>query len=577
MLQAVSHRGAVRDILSLGSCLLGVAHHADTPDAWLAEDGEWGCALTGHLDDAGAVAGRLGLDAAQSSPARIVLEAFRRHGPGAPNELRGLLAGAVWDGTQLHLFRDHLGLKTLFYRDAAQGLVAASEAKAVAAGAGIREEPDLAALRDILYGRTSDETGAALLGVSRLPKATVLTAGPAARATRTRYWQPERLLETARLDEDEITERFHELFGQAVRRALQGDDAVSLSGGIDSPAVAAYAAPGYAERTGRRLGALSAVFPDLPSVDESAYIELVAERLGMELHTYRPAGRSLDAMERWAALLDGPVPTVSVPELDENYCLARELGYRTLLTGELAEFVIDQRMHLLGHLLVHRRVRAARTLVRQQRRRGVRWSTIGRQAALPLVPGRVAAAVLDLTGASRGDRIPDWLDHREVNRTPYRDDLLPSPGRRWPAQQLAAFPGPGVTLEADEAVAAMHGVTVRRPFADVDLWEFFLSLRAEDKFPASGSKVLVRRLLRGRVPDEILDRRDKTVFNDHVVSHADYPVLRGLLSAPGVRIPGVRYDRLAQRLQAEDLGIYDVFWARDLASVHAFLRRWEDA
>src|SRR5262249_61932182 len=122
---------------------------------------------------------------------------------------------------------------------------------------------------------------------------------------------------------------------------------------------------------------------------------------------------------------------------------------------------------------------------------------------------------------------------------------------------------------------ALHGIDVRRPFADVDLWEFFLSLPAERKFPDSGSKALIKQLTRGRVPDEILDRRDKTVFNEHVLAHPDYDLLRRLLMAPGYRLPGVRYERLAERLRAEDLAPVDLFWVRDLASVHAFLRRWD--
>src|SRR4051812_5334674 len=80
----------------------------------------------------------------------------------------------------------------------------------------------------------------------------------------------------ARSTDAELEERFHQVFGHAVERALPGDDAVSLSGGVASPAGAGSAAPGYAKRGGRRLGALSGVFPDLPAVDESAFIELVA-------------------------------------------------------------------------------------------------------------------------------------------------------------------------------------------------------------------------------------------------------------------------------------------------------------
>ena len=105
---------------------------------------------------------------------------------------------------------------------------------------------------------------------------------------------------------------------------------MSLSGGIDSPAVAAFAAPGHEQRFGTSVGALSAVFPDLPSVDESGWISLVAEHLGMPLHTYRPQAKGLDDVQRWSDLLDCPTPIVSVPELDENYALARRLGHRSL-------------------------------------------------------------------------------------------------------------------------------------------------------------------------------------------------------------------------------------------------------
>ena len=47
----------------------------------------------------------------------------------------------------------------------------------------------------------------------------------------------------------------------------------------------------------------------------------------------------------------------------------------------------------------------------------------------------------------------------------------------------------------------------------------FLSLPAEAKHPDSNYKGLVRRLLRGRVPDEILDRTQKTVFNDSILKY----------------------------------------------------------
>jgi Asparagine synthase len=117
-------------------------------------------------------------------------------------------------------------------------------------------------------------------------------------------------------------------------------------------------------------------------------------------------------------------------------------------------------------------------------------------------------------------------------------------------------------------------VRTRRPWADVDLWEFFLSLPVETKFPDNESKTLVRRLLRGRVPTAILKRRDKTVFDESIMAHVDYQTLRRWLVQPEYRLTGVRYDLLEERLDRQSLDLSEFMWAKDLASVHAFLSLW---
>ena len=52
------------------------------------------------------------------------------------------------------------------------------------------------------------------------------------------------------------------------------------------------------------------------------------------------------------------------------------------------------------------------------------------------------------------------------------------------------------------------------------------------------------------------------MFNDHVMTQVDYPTLRRLLIHPKHRLPGVDYDRLAQRIQQQDFNRFDWFWAR---------------
>ena len=101
--------------------------------------------------------------------------------------------------------------------------------------------------------------------------------------------------------------------------------------------------------------------------------------------------------------------------------------------------------------------------------------------------------------------------------------------------------GPGVSVEAGAVCEGVNGVRVRRPWIDIDLWEFFLGLRAEQKFPEPRDKGLVRRILRGRIPDEVLDRTDKTLFTEAHLARVDYALLRRLLLGSEIRLEGIDY------------------------------------
>jgi asparagine synthase (glutamine-hydrolysing) len=474
----------------------------------------------------------------------------------------------VSDRERIMAFRDHLGFGPVFFGRDARGVRVASEAKQVVAGGGVVEEPDLDVCEEIYFQTYDEHTPSALRGVERLPKASVLQAdGSGARLRR--YWDPTDRFESARYGPEEIKERFDHLMGRAVARTLTGQDAVSLSGGIDSPAIAAYGAARHLEMAGRPLGGVSAVYPDFPAVDESKYTGLVANELGMPLHLYQQHARPLDRLDEWTRLTDGPVPTVSLPQYEEHYRVAHSLGYRGVLSGEFAEFVFDISTYLIPYLVWHGRWGAVARLLNDRRARGGSWASVLRSLANPFVPTRVTAY---RWARSRAD-VPMWLDRRRVNEAAVKS-IVPT-RERWAKVQLSPFSGVGLTMEADDVCQQLCGLVCRRPWADVDLWEFFLSLPAEVKFPDTRGKTLIRGLLRGRVPDPILDRRDKTYFDDSVRASIDYPTLRRWLTDPPHRLKGVRYDLLRERLDGETLELSEFRWAKDLASVHAFLSRWE--
>jgi asparagine synthase (glutamine-hydrolysing) len=347
---------------------------------------------------------------------------------------------------------------------------------------------------------------------------------------------------------------------------------VLLSGGLDSPAIAAYAAPEHQRRAGRPIGALSAVFPDLPAVDETGLITLTAERFGMALHTYRPTAKALDDVEAWSKRLGSPVPTLSIPEVYEAYTQTRALGYTNVLTGEFAELTYGKYPHLLSHLLWRGRfLTLARMIQSEHERTHASRRDLVKDALTGLLPGWWLNRQLVKRGQNSAEEIPSWARAGVYERELPRPDLNPPGWDRYRTLQLWGFDGCTVTMDADATTAAMAGVTIRRPFADVDLWEFFLGLPAEVKFPTQEWKSLARRALRGVIPDEILDRRKKTFFDSHVESQIDYPLLERLLARPSHRVRGTDYDDLLRRVRARDLTLADWLSVRELARVHAFL------
>jgi asparagine synthase (glutamine-hydrolysing) len=575
-LAAVPYAVPVVEMRRLGSCLMGIASQPDLPDGSISADGPLIAVLDGRLDNATDLQREFSTPAPGRTvtDADIVVAAFQKSGPTVVNRFRGAFAGAVSDGHSLWAFRDHIGFHAMFYRDDPGQFVAANEARSILVAAQLPEEPDLDVVENIFFGGQPGNIPAALKGASRLPQGVVLTTGEKPGVTLDKYWLPRDLLETGRFTADEARERFRWLLQQAVHRSVTGRDVLFLSGGLDSPAVAAYAAPEHVRRAGRPLGALSVVFPDLPEVDERSYIELVAQRHELPLHTYSTTARTLDDVEEWSRRLGTPVPTLSIPEVWEAYRASRELGYRNVLTGEFAELTYGKYPHQLAHLLLHGRFRALFTVMQAQHALGSSWPELVQSALTAFVPGRAINWLLALRWKNAMHLVPPWIERSRYNPWISRYDFLVPARERWRALQMYGTAGSTLTMEADATVAAMAGVTIRRPFADVDLWEFFLSLPAEVKYPVLQWKSLARDGLRGVIPDEIIDRKKKTLFDDHVMRQIDYATLERLLVKPRHRLRGVNYERLAERIARREMPFHEWIRARELARIHAFLSAW---
>ncbi|HEU5208095.1 MAG TPA: asparagine synthase-related protein [Longimicrobiales bacterium] len=560
MLETVPERGTRISVVRLADFALGLAEDDRRPDEGsICERDGWAAGVVGTVDNLQQLRG--------ASPAEAVLELIRSNGPQELNQLRGVFAAVVTDGRRAWAARDQLGTETLYYHVAGDRLLLVSEPKQLTAVPGVHLQPDLEIVEAIFYGENYEPDRSVYRNVGRVQMASYVE-WDATHLRVGRYWHPARLFETARLSPADIRDRFDELMSQAVRRTLRGDDAILLSGGIDSPAVAAYAGSRERQNGQRPVGAISGVYPKHPSVDETPLIQMLAKEFGLELHTYEPPPLSLKCLAHWVRTFDGPWSAWHPGLTEFSYQLAASLGYKVLLTGFFAENVADLHRGLVPYLVSRGRVRPAMKHLRYRRAIGTTREANARLVASTLLPRWVMARRRRRLPVAI---IPSWMDR---NRLAERDAAITvAPRNQWKTAQLGFLSGQHPSMEAFAKLQARWGIRARHPFSDVDLWEFFVSLPAQDKHPDGRGKALLRNVLRGRVPDVILTRR-KVVFNAFITDRIDYDSLRHWLIDPEVRIRGIDYPLLAERLTAQNMSMSEFMSAKDLATAHAFLAQW---
>ncbi|HEX2091258.1 MAG TPA: asparagine synthase-related protein [Longimicrobiaceae bacterium] len=491
----------------------GFAAAASTePDALrplLARRGALLAAGDVRLDNREEVAAWGGARAGEATDLELVLAAYAARGAECLEGILGDFGFAVWDGERrtLTAMRDPFGVKALFLTREGGALLLASHPDALAR----RGEYDEEWVADFLVGGSSDPGRTVWAGVEAVIPGEVLTWRDGT-LSRRRFWRAADFPPGETAEEGPATERFRELFGEAVRVRVEGGIPVwsELSGGLDSSSVVSVAQALAEAGRGPGIAGTVTVVETMGDGDERKYSDAVVRRWGV---------RNEQLVDYWAWQDDG-LPPDATDEPRSHYpfwardramvARVRDAGGRVLLSGQGSDHYLTGNWTFVADLLAAGRVPTAlRHLTRHAvASRQSFWKALGRHGIQPFLP-----TWLKLRRARPYERLPGWLDPGFVRRMGVPDRL--------PLVRSLAAPRGG-SFFAHEVVSELErlpgflprgilqdGIEMRYPFLHRPLVEFSLGLPPTLRIRPGYGKHVLREAMRGILPEEVRTRRRK--------------------------------------------------------------------
>ena len=507
--------------VGVGHCLLATTTEALT-ERQPVHHRETGCVLAaaGGLDNRRELLKQLDLEERDPTPGdgEIVLKAYLKWASECVDHLIGDFAFALWDPRKQMVFaaRDHSGMRPFYYHHT-PGMVfaAASEPAALLALPQVPRIPSEERIADFLVSDLEgiDKTSTFFQGITRLPPAHRMFVSSRSVSIE-RYWRPEPRSILRMKCDDDYTEAFLERFDEAVRCRLRSDGRIGamLSGGLDSGSVAATATRILAASEQRPLATFSAVGPDPGTCPETRAVHSV-----LAIGGFDPTTICFSDLESEMPELAELMHSVDEPfDYHMNlqravYTAAARRGIRVVLDGVSADMLLDGGSHLARLIRRGRWHTAYRTSKGLQRfwRPPSFWSLLRPSISLALVPEFIRAirqGDLSHHRAQRSELLAPEFAERVALRERYRvKGGIKGLSQSFVEERCEILDSADLTVgrERYDRVASALGIEPRDPFLDRRLIDFCLALPGEQLLGDGWPKLILRRAMKGRLPEDV--------------------------------------------------------------------------
>jgi asparagine synthase (glutamine-hydrolysing) len=498
--------------------------------------------------------------------AELILRAYHVWGENCVEHLLGDFSFGIWDGPRQRLFcaRDQMGVKCFYYAQVGSCVIFSNTLDCIRQHPAVSDRLNDLAIADILlFEMNLDQATTSFADIQRLPpahKAVWSSSG----VRQSRYWSAPIEDPVFYRRATDYTDRFLELMKQAVGDRMRTSRVgIFMSGGIDSPAIAAVAkklSQKYSPPI--QLRAFTKTIAHQPQ--ESYFAGMVAEHLGIQIEYLDWEKHSAHSdWEQQQFCTSEPVNNINSLPIRPTRWEQFGSGIRVFLQGEGPDNALSIEWRPYVSYLFRRRLIGRLLLDTCQylawHRRLPFWGKISRRFR----NGRIRT--------EGGPAFPSWLNAELESRFALRErweKFYSPPPIVHPVRPLnyALLHIPGEFQElfrSFDAQTTHAALEVRYPFMDLRVLRFFLTVPS---IPWCRSKYLLKRAMRGKLPTQVLERPKEGVGNAQVM----WPVVQNKL---GPLRPAPAFDRFVD-LKKLPAAISDDPWAAGSVLLARLLNHW---
>lgn len=444
----------------------------------------------------------------------VLLAAFAEWGDACVLRFNGMWSFAIYDRVEERLFcsRDRFGKKPFYYLHNRDWFAFGSEIRQLLPLLSARHANVHTLLKFIVGAQAEGVERSFFEGINKLPGGHNLSFNLRNGDMRIdRYYELLVDSSLAGIDYEEAEQRFSALLEDAVHLRMRSDVRVgtSLSGGLDSSSIATIAASFYRNVTGQPFAAITACSEQNEN-DESNFAAQVVQHSHLLWHKVKPSYDDFAAaMPAVVEAQEEPFGSASIVMQHFVMRCAREHGIPVLLDGQGGdETLLGYERYFAAHYL------------NEARNHG--WlRAIGAMRASSINNAMMSAHRIIAYFAYFNFSQVRWFNylrrHRYLREQPEMfDEFRLYAEASGDIQALQKLEIERTTLPAllryEDKNAMWHSVETRLPFLDHRLVQLSLSLPGSSKISQGWTKHVLRRVMAGRMPDNIVWRRNKFGF-----------------------------------------------------------------